>query len=196
MSNTPIARVASSASFQTERLLLDPLLPSHATALYPQLQDERLYRFIPQDPPVSLDALENRYRALSSRRSPDGHEAWLNWAMRLRGTDVYVGTLQASVFSDRTASIAYLVFVPYQGQGFASEGLRRLVEHLTASGIQRVAAEIDTRNMASIAVVERVGFERVEMHPQADFFKGAWSDEYRYELTPRRTPEDETCPVS
>jgi ribosomal-protein-alanine N-acetyltransferase len=45
----------------------------------------------------------------------------------------------------------------------------------------RVFAEIDTRNARSIRLVERLGFTRVALSPRADYFKGAYSDEYRYE---------------
>jgi [ribosomal protein S5]-alanine N-acetyltransferase len=71
-------------TLETERLLLEPLLPQHATLLFEGLADARLYRFIPRNPPESVEALETRYRKLSSRRSADGSEAWLNFAMRLR----------------------------------------------------------------------------------------------------------------
>ncbi len=67
-------------TLETERLLLEPLLPEHATLLFEGVADERLYRFIPSNPPGSVEALETRYRKLSSRRSPDGSEAWLNFA--------------------------------------------------------------------------------------------------------------------
>ncbi|MBV9279490.1 MAG: GNAT family N-acetyltransferase [Chloroflexi bacterium] len=178
---TPIALVAPERALPTARLWLEPLLPAHAAALWPQIRDERLYRFIPEDPPASLDALRRRFQTLSSRRSPDGREAWLNWAMRRRGSEEYVGTLQASVFPNRMASIAYVVFIPHQGRGYAAEGVRRLLEHLVEYRVHTVAAEIDTRNVPSIRVVERAGFERVDTRRAVEFFKGEWSDEYRYE---------------
>ena len=64
--------------------ILEPLVPAHASAIYEQLLDKRQYEFIPQDPPTSLKALQRRYQALSSRLSPSGQEAWLNWVARLR----------------------------------------------------------------------------------------------------------------
>lgn len=167
----------------TPRLLLEPLTVAHAAELYEDLLDRRPYTFIPQDPPVSEWALEDRYRRLSARRSPDGGEAWLNWAVRERGTGRFVGTLEATVKGDRTAFIAYTVFVPYQRVGFAFEGCERMVSHLFRDyGVSTIVAEIDTRNAASIALVESLGFGRVSLQKDADHFKGASSDEYRYEL--------------
>ncbi len=68
--------VAPEALLETPRLLLEPLKRAHAAMLFEHLQDERQYRFIPQDPPVSPQSLEDRHVALSSRRSPAGREAW------------------------------------------------------------------------------------------------------------------------
>jgi len=44
------------------------------------------------------------------------------------------------------------------------------------------AAEIDPRNVSSIALVESLGFRRIAFQKNADHFKGSSSDEYRYEL--------------
>ncbi len=163
--------------------MLEPLEATHAHVLYAFLLDDRLYSFIPQDPPVSEQALGERYRRLEARQSPDGCEIWLNWAMRLSGTVNYVGTLEATVYPDWTAHIAYLVFSPHQGHDYATEGLRRVLEYLvTTHQVRVIAAQIDTRNAASIAVVERLGLVQVATVRDADFFKGKPSDEYRYEL--------------
>jgi [ribosomal protein S5]-alanine N-acetyltransferase len=178
-----IQLVAPEARLETPLLLLEPILPAHAPVLYELMQEERFHRFIPQDPPPSLEALTDRYDFLSARRSPDGREAWLNWAVREKHSGGYVGTLEATVEVDPLAFIAYMVFGPYQRRGFAAEACGRLLEHLFdgyRAGV--VAAEIDTRNAASIALVESLGFERAGFQKDADHFKGSTSDEYRYEI--------------
>ncbi len=173
---------------ETGRLLIEPIQPWHAHLLYENLTDERLYQFIPIDPPDSVDALETRYRKLSSRRSPDGSEVWLNFAMRLRQDGArknagYVGTLEATVYQNRSAYLAYTVFVPLWRRGYAREGCGRLLRHLAEDyGTQVVTAEMDTRNAASVSLAESLGFERVGFTPDADHFKGSVSDEFRYEL--------------
>jgi RimJ/RimL family protein N-acetyltransferase len=76
-----------------------------------------------------------------------------------------------------------MVFAPYQRRGFAAEACECLLEHLFDDyGVGVVAAEIDTRNGASIALVESLGFEKVGFQQDADRFKGSTSDEYRYEI--------------
>ena len=183
MPSDEIHLVEPEERLETPRLYLEPILPAHAASLNEQLQDERLYRFIPQDPPVTPQSLEDRYAFLSGRRSPDGREAWLNWAVRERSSGEYAGTLEATVYDNATAIIAYTVFVPHQRRGFAAEACGRLLEHLFEDyRVSVVAAEIDTRNVASVALVESLGFERVGFQKDADHFKGSTSDEYRYEI--------------
>lgn len=52
----------------------------------------------------------------------DKQEAWLNWAVRLRQESTYIGTLEATVYNNQTATIAYLIFPLFWQQGYAKEG--------------------------------------------------------------------------
>ena len=45
---------------ETERLRLDPLRAEHARLVFESLQEERLYEFIPEDPPATLRAKGNQ----------------------------------------------------------------------------------------------------------------------------------------
>jgi RimJ/RimL family protein N-acetyltransferase len=56
-----------------------------------------------------------------------------------------------------------------------------------------LAANMDTRNLASIKLVESLGFKRTAFIPNADTFKGMTSDEYRYELTRERWEESRSA---
>ena len=78
------------------------------------------------------------------------------------------------------------MFVPFQRQGYAMEGCVRLIEHLIGDYRARVVvAEMDAHNVASIALAEALGFERVGTTIGADHFKGSVNDEHRYELSVR-----------
>src|SRR5205807_453431 len=93
----------------TTRLLLEPLVAAYAPDLFPLLQDDRLYTYIPQEPPLSVDALAARYRRLAARRSPDGQHIWLNWVARLQARRMYVGTFEATIEPGHTALLAYMI---------------------------------------------------------------------------------------
>lgn len=168
-------------------LVLEPLTAAHAGELFACLQDVTLYTYIPQDPPPSLEALRARYGRLESRRSPEGDELWLNWVVR-RGGEA-IGTVQATCRPDGIAYIAYEIFVPFQGQGWAAKAVAAMIDHVQAcADIGTAKALVDTRNIASIRLLERLGFSRVRLIENADHFKGARSDEYEYALDLKAAP--------
>jgi RimJ/RimL family protein N-acetyltransferase len=171
-------------NLETDRLILEPLRRRHAAHLFPALSDRRIYTFIPQDPPTSLLALENRYQQLERRKSPLGDEVWLNWAIRLKQPREYIGTVQATVRQDHSSLLAYELSTDFQGKGYATESCARVIESLFADyGVIEIIALVDTRNAASCRLLERLSFERVSMREGADFFKGERSDEYTYKLS-------------
>ena len=169
---------------ETPRLRLEPIARHHAAPLFAALGDATIYRFMPEDPPGDLSKLEERYEFLEARRSPDGTQGWLNWAVRLRSESTWIGTLQATVYEDGVAGIAYVLAPSHWGHGYATEGVRRVVRLLfDEHGCPEVFAEVDTRNASSIRLLKRLGFVRVGETLDADFFKGSGSDEFRYVMT-------------
>jgi len=174
------AGVDPEATFRTPRLRLEALRAEHAAVLFDGLSAPRNYHYLPTDPPRDAAALAARYRLLEARRSPDGTEHWLNWAV-IPDEGFPVGVVQATVREDGTALLAYELAPQAQGRGYATESCTEVVERLFADyGVSEVLAEVDTRNVPSIALLERLGFERVAFRPHADYFKGAASDEYTY----------------
>jgi RimJ/RimL family protein N-acetyltransferase len=171
---------------RSKRLLLEPQVEAHAALLHESLCEDSLYTFVPQNPPRSAEAfaaLVARFRKLSTRLSPDGKEAWLNWVLKDRASGNYVGTVEATVHQNLTANIAYQTFTGHLRQGYAKEACGKVIEHLFQDyGVQFVEALIDTRNTASIKLVESLGFRLCEVINGADFFKGCNSNEFRYRL--------------
>lgn len=163
----------------TQRLSLEPLNAWHGEPLFAGLKDPLLYTYIPKEPPLAVADLSRRFEQLESRRSPDGSELWLNWAVRL-STGGYAGLVEASVQANRTASIAYFVFATHQRQGIGREAVSAMLEHLAATGVTESRAMIDTRNLASIALVEGLGFERIATHSMREKLRGRWVDDHEY----------------
>ena len=171
-------------TLETVRLRLEPLRAVHAHEMFELLSDPGLYQFLPTDPPPTLDALVTRYERLATHSSRAGDELWLNWIARAKSDGTCVGRVEVTIRPDASAYFAYEIGAPFQRQGFATEACQRVIQALFADyGLTRIVAEVDTRNMASIALLERLGFQRGALRPHADFFKGAPSDEYTYTLT-------------
>ena len=173
-------------TLHTLRLRLEPLEESHADALFEGLQHEGLYEFISDRAPESVAALRERYRRLATRVSPDGREAWLNWAVWSPDTHGYVGWVQATVHPDRSAHVAYVLFREAWGHGYAREAVAALIDHLRDDwSAWKILATADTRNRRSIALLETLGFVRGEVRAEAEEIRGVLADEVEYFLVVR-----------
>ena len=148
--------------------------------MLPLLIDPQLYTFLPTDPPESLAVLENRYAFLENGKSSDGRERWLNWTIFHHQTGVALGTFQATVRDDGPSDIAYMIGTDHWRRGFAQEAGVAVIGHVFAKySTPLLAANLDTRNTASVRLVESLGFTLTGTIRDADHFKGATSDEFR-----------------
>jgi len=145
----------------TDRLRLEPLEPRHAPHFYEGLRDAGLYSWIDEKPPQSVEWLRARYERLQMRRSPDGSEDWLNWAIWSVEEKRYVGYVQATLRGSR-GSVAYVLFADAQGKGFAREAVAAMIEELFANyNVTEVYASVDRRNLQSCVLLAELEFERV-----------------------------------
>lgn len=144
-------------TLRTERLDLDPLRPEDADEMVDVLGSAGLYAFTGGEP-LALDDLRARYERLAVGRSSDGSEEWHNWILRRRSDGRAIGTVQATLTrSARSAEIAWVVGVEWQGQGFAIEAAQALVRWLDQRGIEEVTAHVHPDHLASEKVAARAG---------------------------------------
>jgi [ribosomal protein S5]-alanine N-acetyltransferase len=148
-------------------LMLEPQTVAHARTLFQLLSDARLYAF-EGEPPKSLAWWTDRLDRLSSRRSPDGREAWLNWVVCRYGEPL--GYVQATVFEGldarRTAWVAYVLGADHWRQGLATRAVACMEQELVAAhGVQRLAAVFKRANLRSAQLLARLGYGAV---PEAD----------------------------
>lgn len=141
---------------------LEPLEVSHADALFEGLRDPALYEFVAEAPPASLQALRARYAHLATRRSPDGAEGWLNWAVWAEAAGAFVGYVQATVDRQGGADVAYVLLRPHQGRGYARAAVTAMLERLRAEpAVTTVRARVDARHRRSRALLGALGFRCV-----------------------------------
>ncbi|MEO8107932.1 MAG: GNAT family N-acetyltransferase [Actinomycetes bacterium] len=139
---------------QTARLRLKPLQVSDANDMVAVLADESLYEFIGGQAPT-IDVLSERYRSQTAGSNVPG-ELWLNWIIRPVIDQRAVGFIQATVGASST-DIAWLVGVPDQGRGFATEAARAVTEWLVGNGVGRIEAHIHPSHETSLSVARRIG---------------------------------------
>ena len=150
--------------WRTERLDLEPLTADHAAELAPVLDDAALHEFI-GGAPLPAAALARRYARLAARRSPEGHQLWGNWVMRVRDSGKSVGTVQVTMPADGPAAgpaeVAWVVGVRAQGHGYAKEAACGLVALLLEAG-WTVVAHIHPAHLASQRVARAAGLSPTE----------------------------------
>ncbi len=89
---------------------------------------------------------------------------WTQLAIERRSEPGLVGDVGVHLEDDGSeARIGYTLDPEHRGQGFATEAVLAVVEHLiTQLGCQRVIACADPRNDASIRLLGRAGFQPIE----------------------------------
>jgi RimJ/RimL family protein N-acetyltransferase len=150
-------------ALRTERLDLDPLSPEDADEMVEVLGDASLYAFTGGEP-LSLDELRARYESLAVGHSADGSEEWHNWILRRRSDGRAIGTGQATLTgSSRSAEIAWVVGIEWQGQGFAREAAQGLVAWLEQRGVEEFTAHVHPDHVASQKVAARAGLPPTDL---------------------------------
>jgi [ribosomal protein S5]-alanine N-acetyltransferase len=146
---------------RTPRLSLEPLMGAHADILFDALCDKRIYRWIDSGGPKDLHELRSKWLRNETRLSPDGSEAWLNWAIRLEDTGAYIGKLDAELDRpNNVCNVGFVFFPVYWGSGYATECLLAVKDLFIAAGVKFMRATVASPNIASARVLEKAGFMR------------------------------------
>lgn len=124
--------------------------------MFALLADPAIYEY-ENEPPASLEWLRGRFAKLASRVSPDGSEKWLNWVVRTH--EGLAGYVQATVYPDASADIAYVFASRFWGRGLASGSVAAMITQLReVHGVRKLGAIFKCANLRSRRLLERLGF--------------------------------------
>lgn len=94
-----------------------------------------------------------------------------------------VGQLVAREKEDSTLQIGYRVTPPARNQGYCTDAVTTIVNHFfSETNAERIIAEANPGNNASIRVLEKTGFVQTGYKEQAVMINGIWMDGAVYEL--------------
>ncbi len=167
----------------TERLRLEPVCEGHAPEMFPVLADPALYTCLAAKPPKSVEELAERYARQAQGGSPDGKQRWLNWILRsVNDGDACAGFVQATLHTETTGDLGYILGTAFWGRGLALEACEAAITALLAlPGLTTLFATVDRRNVRSLALLARLGFQRVERDTYPHGVADESDDVYRLE---------------
>lgn len=172
------AQLAGFSTLQIERLILRPVQPDDAEAMFDYLRDEETVRFITVPPVKTVtEVLENSIQSYFML-DPIG-----KWAI------VYdqkmVGTIDLRLNeAHRQAEIGYVLNKRYWGQGIMPEAAQAILAvGFDQLQLVRIFSEHDTRNPKSGRVMTKIGMQQEGVALKSQIIKGEIVDMVNYAIT-------------
>jgi RimJ/RimL family protein N-acetyltransferase len=178
----------------TDRLVIRSFKPNDWQDLYEYLSDEEVVKFEPYDVFSENQAIEE-----AMRRSQD--ESFYAVCLKDMVKDMkregnqeqdhlkLIGNLYFAKGEFDTWEIGYVFNRRYQGQGYATESAKALLEYaFTDLGARRILAHCSPQNDSSWKLLERLHMRREGLFMQNVYFKRdhndepIWLDSYQYAI--------------
>src|SRR5215469_1019880 len=147
------------AKIETDRLILRPFEASDAEAAFGWLGDPVVMRFTPTGPDKSIEETKTRLVAFMDHQQLHGFSKWL---ISDRDSGVAIGDSGLLVLQDYGwIDLGFRFPQQYWGRGLATEAASAWVRAaFDEFHLKRLGAFVHPENVASIRVLEKVGFQR------------------------------------
>lgn len=158
-------------TIMTERLILRRVLPYDYESLYKLRSNEEVGKYLDREITNSIDQTKEFIKKLSGGIS---NNEWLYWVIEKRGTNTFLGTVCLWNFSEEKncADIGYELLPEFQGQGFMSEAVDKVLEFgFNTIGLNLIYGEVHSKNENSIKLLLKKGFilSAESSRPNSDF---------------------------
>lgn len=140
------------------RLRLRALTAADTDAVYAVFSDPQVMRYWSSPP---MTAPEQAVAYIEHIEQWFARRAGLQWGIAHGDDDRVIGTATLCAFAleHRRCEIGYALSSTAWGQGLAHEALTRLLRYaFDELALERIEADVDPRNAASIKLLERLGF--------------------------------------
>ena len=168
----------------TERLVLRPFTPDDLDALHAMFGDAEVARYLDHGP-LSRQAVGELLERITPMTRIDAERNELRQAVELQATGEVIGdvSLWRTSTEHNTSEIGFVLHPQHQGHGYALESMREMLRiGFEEAGLHRIVGRCDAENLASAALMERLGMRQEAHFRQNALIKGAWSDELVYAM--------------
>lgn len=126
-----------------------------------------------------------QYLERQAAQEPGEAGGWMSFAVELRREARVIG--EVGIFLPKQprskGDVGWSFHPDYHGQGYATEAARVLLAYAFEElQLHRVTSGCDTRNTASLRLMERLGMRREGHYIQSTLLHGVWRDDYSYAL--------------
>lgn len=180
-------RLAIADELVGERVRLRRFRPDDAEALAAYRTDPDTARFQSWSTPYPLEMARDLVVAFSADE-PGTPGTSFQYAIERIEVPGLIGDVMLSTGADvRLVEIGFTLAPEHRGQGYATDAVGLLLDHLFAPGspVHRVTASIDPRNVRSAALLERLGFTCEGVTRESYWDDGEWTDDAVYGLLGR-----------
>jgi ribosomal-protein-alanine N-acetyltransferase len=146
--------VEPNAQSKPHRLSLRPRRESDAEALFPTMSHPDSMKYWSSAPFTTISDLRKDFASTDTPTC-----TWKCYAITLLNSDTCIGFVAYTTRRKGVSEIGYLVAKEVLGKGYGREAVGMLMTRLFGGGQRRVFADVDPDNVASIKLLEALGFK-------------------------------------
>ncbi len=168
---------------ETGRLILREMTPDDVEFYFRHFNNKKVVEGSCFPGPKTLEAAKEELEVYCIR--PFKEDKGIRWGIIRKGTTALIGTCGIYDWNKtvRRAEIGYDLEPAHWGEGIMTEALRAVLRYgFDEMGLNRIQAIIDSENVKSIKLVERLGFKKEGVLRQNSYFRGQFRDEASFSL--------------
>ena len=173
------------APLNTERLVLRTMTDADVDDLHAYQSREDVCRYLMYEPRSREQVVEKVAKHSQALVLGGDGDYWQLAIERADDAGRVIGDLYFTIASvaNATGEIGWVLNPDHAGQGYMTEAATAVLEiAFNELGLHRVKAELDPRNVTSVALCKRLGMREEAYFVGDIWFRGAWADTGVYAL--------------
>jgi RimJ/RimL family protein N-acetyltransferase len=167
---------------ETERLIIRPITLADKNEIFEYRRDKETNKYQGWIPEKIEDVEEFIGKIAEQINIPD---TWFQFVLMEKETRKIVGDLGIHFMDseNKQAEIGCTLNKVYQNKGYAAESVKCVIDYLFRNlNKHRIITSIDSDNINSIRLVERIGFRKEAHFIESLWINGKWVDDVIYAL--------------